>query len=285
VEATLGYDSCVHPVGVGEGEHRSAAPPTGHAPRDRAGDSARGDGSRGEATRPVEAEGHWQRAARSGTLRASIFGVNDGLVSNLALVMGIIGANADGHLVALTGIAGLLAGSFSMAAGEWISMASQRELFQRRIGLEREALRTNPEEERRAIARIYERKGIPAAEARGVADRLMTDPETALDTKVREELGLDPDSLGSPSGAAAGSFLAFALGAFVPVAPFLVTRGTPAIAAAIVLAFVALFLVGAAVSRLTGRGLVRSGARQVLIGAGAAVVVFLVGSFIGVQVR
>jgi VIT1/CCC1 family predicted Fe2+/Mn2+ transporter len=237
----------------------------------------------------LAAEETWHRAGRTGTLRASIFGVNDGLVSNLALVMAVAGASAQSAIVqnefiVLTGIGGLLAGAFSMGAGEWISMQSQRELFERQIALEREELKIMPEEEGAELASIYERKGLPRADARRVADRLMEDPEAALDTKVREELGLDPDELGSPWGAAIGSFAAFSVGAFVPLAPFLASRGTIAIGASLLLAFVALFAVGAAVSLLTGRGTIFSGLRQVAIGAGAAGVTYLVGSMIGVQI-
>jgi vacuolar iron transporter family protein len=236
----------------------------------------------------LAAEETWHRAGRTGTLRAAIFGVNDGLVSNLALVMAVTGASSQSavvqnELIVLAGVGGLLAGAFSMGAGEWISMQSQRELFERQIALEREELKIMPEEEEAELASIYERKGLPRADARRVADRLMADPEAALDTKVREELGLDPDELGSPWGAAIGSFLAFSAGAFVPLAPFLMTRGSAATAASLVLAFVALFAVGAGVSLLTGRGTLFSGLRQVAIGAGAAGVTYVVGSFIGVQ--
>jgi VIT1/CCC1 family predicted Fe2+/Mn2+ transporter/rubrerythrin len=237
---------------------------------------------------PAAKDETWHRAGRTGTLRAAIFGVNDGLVSNLALVMAVTGASAQSSFVqnefiVLTGVGGLLAGAFSMGAGEWISMQSQRELFERQIALEREELKIMPEEEEAELASIYERKGLPPADARRVADRLMADPEAALDTKVREELGLDPDELGSPWGAAIGSFVAFSAGAFVPVLPFLVSRGSVAVAASLVLAFTALFAVGAGVSLLTGRGAIFSGARQVAIGAGAAGVTYLVGSLIGIQ--
>ena len=168
----------------------------------------------------------WHRSARSGTLRAVIFGVSDGLVSNLALVMGVAGASDDGHLILFTGIAGLLAGAFSMAAGEYISMQSQRELFERQIALERAELEAMPAEEQQELANLYMAKGFPRAEAERVAARIFENPEHALDTLVREELGLDPDELGSPWGAAFGSFLAFAVGASIPVLPYLFGGGT-----------------------------------------------------------
>jgi VIT1/CCC1 family predicted Fe2+/Mn2+ transporter len=242
----------------------------------------------GERSEPARARAShrdesWHRAGQAGTLRAAIFGISDGLVSNLALVMGIAGASADNRIIVLSGVAGLLAGSFSMAAGEYISMQSQRELFQRQIDLEREELKIMPEDEERELATIYRAKGLSSSEAALVAHRLMQDPEQALDTKVREELGLDPDELGSPWGAASYSFLAFAIGAFVPLLPFLVTSGRPAIIASVTLALLALFVVGVGVSLLTGRSAIFSGLRQAAIGAAAAVVTYGVGLVIGVQ--
>ena len=170
----------------------------------------------------------WHRVGgRSGTLRAVIFGVSDGLVSNLSLVMGVAGAaTRNPSFILLAGIAGLLAGSFSMAAGEYISMQSQRELFERQIALERAEMEAMPEEEEAELAAAYRAKGFTAEEAARIAHRIFRDPEAALDTLVREELGLDPDELGSPSRAAVGSFLAFAVGAAVPVIPYLFGGGT-----------------------------------------------------------
>ena len=240
----------------------------------------------------IAARERWHRSGRSGTLRAVIFGVSDGLVSNLALVMGVAGAantaassaasGGNQNFILLAGIAGLLAGAFSMAAGEYISMQSQRELFERQIALERAELEAMPEEEQAEMAALYRAKGFPPDEAEAIAARLFENPERALDTLIREELGLDPSELGSPVGAAGGSFVAFALGAAVPVIPYLLGSGSAAFVASIVLSLVALFLVGAAVSLLTGRGFLFSGVRQVLIGAAAAVVTFAVGSLIGV---
>ena len=235
----------------------------------------------------IAARERWHRSSRSGTLRAVIFGVSDGLVSNLALVMGVAGANVAigaGHFVLLAGIAGLLAGAFSMAAGEYISMQSQRELFERQIALERAELEAMPEEEEAELAAVYQAKGFTQDEARTIARRMFSDPGHALDTLVREELGLDPDELGSPWGAAIGSFVAFAIGAAVPVLPYLVGSGFGALVAAAIASLVALFVVGAGVSLLTGRSLLFSGARQVGIGAAAAIVTYLVGRAIGVSV-
>ncbi len=242
-----------------------------------------GSGDTGGPEEITRAEA-WHQSARSGTLRAIIFGVSDGLVSNLSLVMGVAGASGQGDFVLLAGIAGLLAGAFSMAAGEYISMQSQRELFERQIELERAELEAMPEEEQRELVEIYVSKGLPRDEAERVAARMFEDPETALDTLVREELGLDPDELGSPWGAAFGSFLSFAIGAVVPVLPYVVTGGTMAFAFSLGLSLVALFAVGAGVSLLTGKGVLFSGLRQMGIGAAAAAVTWLVGSLIGVGV-
>jgi len=227
----------------------------------------------------------WHRAGRSGTLRAVIFGVSDGLVSNLALVMGVAGASqGHGNFILLAGVAGLLAGAFSMAAGEYISMQSQRELFERQIALERAELEAMPAEEQAELATVYRAKGFTQAEADVIAERMFRDPQQALDTLVREELGLDPDQLGSALGAAGGSFVAFGIGAAIPVVPYLFGTGAASFVAALALSLGALFAVGAGVSLLTGRGLLFSGARQVVIGAAAAVITYVVGLAIGVTI-
>lgn len=226
----------------------------------------------------------WHRGDPSGSVRAAVFGVNDGLVSNLALVMGVAGSQASGRFVMLAGLAGLLAGSFSMAAGEYISVRSQRELFEREIALEAEEVEAMPEEEANELALIYRAKGIPREEAEALAGRIMSDPKHGLDTMVREELGLNPEELGSPPRVAASSFASFATGALVPLVPYLLASGTAAFVGAIVAAAVALFAVGAGISLLTGKGVVRSGLRQVLVGALAAAITFVVGRLVGVSV-
>ncbi len=231
----------------------------------------------GEITRAER----WHRGG-AGTLRAVVFGASDGLVSNLSLVMGVAGANAQPSFILLSGIAGLLAGAFSMAAGEYISVQSQREVLQRQIALERAELEAIPEEEKAELVAIYQSKGLPEADARRVADHIFEDPETALETMVREELGLDPDELGSPWKAAGGSFAAFCLGAVIPVIPYLFGGGTTILVLSFVVSLMALFVVGALVSLLTGRSLLFSGARQVGLGALASIVTFLVGRVIGV---
>ncbi len=227
----------------------------------------------------------WHRTGgRSGTLRAVIFGVSDGLVSNLTLIMGVAGAAAHNpSFILLAGIAGLLAGAFSMAAGEYISMQSQRELFERQIALERAEMEAMPDEEEAELAASFRAKGFAPDEAARIAAKIFEDPDTALNMLVREELGLDPDQLGSPWGAAAGSFVAFGIGAAIPVLPYLFGGGTAILLTSLGLSLVALFAVGAAVSLLTGRSLLFSGMRQLGIGLGAAIVTFLIGTLIGIN--
>ncbi len=171
--------------------------------------------------------------ARGGNLRAAVFGANDGLVSNASLILGVAGATADRHLIGVSGIAGLLAGAFSMAAGEYVSMRSQREMFERQISAERDELRRYPAEEAAELALIYEARGLPKEQAARVAQSIIANPENALETLAREELGLDPAELGSPWGAALFSFLSFAGGALVPLLPFALGGGSRALAISI----------------------------------------------------
>jgi VIT1/CCC1 family predicted Fe2+/Mn2+ transporter len=222
---------------------------------------------------------------RSGALRAAIFGVNDGLVSNLSLIFGVAGAGVSNRVILLAGIAGLLAGAFSMAGGEYISMRVQREVFERLIHLEAHEIGSMPDEERRELAELYERKGIPAGLAIQLAEALMADPKTALNTHAREELGLDPEGgLGSPWAAAGSSFVMFAFGALVPLIPFFVTGGNRAVVASGVLSAVTLFGVGAAMSYFTGKRFYVSGARMLVVGAAAAAVTFWVGKVLDLAV-
>jgi VIT1/CCC1 family predicted Fe2+/Mn2+ transporter len=226
----------------------------------------------------------WHRGDRSGALRAGVFGVSDGLVSNTALVMGFAGSGASHTVTLLAGIAGLLAGSFSMAAGEYISMSSQREMYQREIALEQAELEEKPDEERAELALIYRAKGLARPDAERLADKIMADREVALNTLAREELGLDPGQLGSPWVAAVSSLLSFAIGAFVVVLPYLIGSGTAALGAAIGLALAAMFGVGATIGALNGRSAVKMGLRQMLVGALAAAVTYGVGHLIGAHV-
>ena len=229
---------------------------------------------------PGSVGGEQQPAGKSGTLRAAIFGINDGLVSNLSLIMGVAGARVSNHVILLAGVAGLLAGAFSMAAGEYISMRVQREVFERLIHLEAHELATQPDEELEELAAIYRSKGIPPELATEVATALMRDPQVALETHAREELGLDPDQLGSPWGAAGSSFVTFAFGAFVPLVPFLITSGTTAVVWSATLSALTLFVVGALVSIITGTRVWFAGLRAVLVGAAAATTTFLIGRLI-----
>jgi vacuolar iron transporter family protein len=223
----------------------------------------------------------WHRGDRSGALRAGVFGVSDGLVSNTALVMGVAGSGVSHTVILLTGTAGLLAGSFSMAAGEYVSMASQREMYQREISLEAQELEEKPQEERDELVLLYRAKGIPRDEAIRLADRIMADRQVALDTLTREELGLDPAELGSPPSAAISSMLTFALGALVVIFPYFFASGTAALIAAIILAAAALVGVGAGIGMLNGRPALRSGLRQLVLGGAAALVTYGIGHLIG----
>ena len=242
------------------------------------------DGGRPDPQAQIRRRESWHRSDRSGALRAAVFGVSDGLVSNTALVMGFAGSGTSRTVTLLAGIAGLLAGSFSMAAGEYISMSSQREMYEREISLEQAELEEKPEEEHAELVLIYRAKGLSKPEAEQLADRIMADRSVALDTLAREELGLDPDELGSPWGSAFSSLFAFAIGAFVVIIPYLAGSGKAALLAAIVLAVAALFGVGASIGALNGRGVLRSGLRQVIAGVIAAAVTFGVGNLIGAHV-
>jgi vacuolar iron transporter family protein len=231
--------------------------------------------------RDIQRRERWHRGDRSGALRAAVFGVNDGLVSNTSLVMGFAGSGASSAAILFAGLAGLLAGAFSMAAGEYISMRSQKESYEREISLESQELRDDPEAEAEELALIYRAKGLDADEAQRIAVTIMKDRDAALDTMAREELGLDPDELGSPWSAAISSLLSFAVGAVVVVLPYVFSSGLLALIVAIASACVALFVVGAAIGVLNGRGALPSGMRQLLVGGGAALLVFAVGHFAG----
>ena len=222
------------------------------------------------------------RTSAGGSLRAGVFGVNDGLVSNLALIMGVAGGTQDASTVVLAGVAGLVAGAASMGAGEWVSVQAQRELFEREIEVERVELREYPDEERQELELIYRAKGVPEEDAKALAEQLMSDPDAALDTMAREELGLDPDDLGSPWTAAISSFLAFSAGALIPLLPFLIGLGDNTLIWAAGLSGLALAGVGGGLSVLTGRPWVRSALRMLLVGGGAAALTYGIGNLVGV---
>jgi vacuolar iron transporter family protein len=226
----------------------------------------------------------WHRMSRAGSLRAAVFGVNDGLVSNFSLVMGFAGADAKPEYVLLAGIAGLLAGSFSMAAGEYVSMRAQRELFEQQIAMEKQELEISPKEEEEELALIYQAKGIPEDEAHIFARRIISNPRTAIDTLAREELGLNPSELGSPWVAAISSFTAFVAGALVPVLPYLFASGHGAWIASGSLSCLALFAIGALISIFTARGPFISGMRMLGIGLLASAITYGAGWLLGVSV-
>lgn len=228
--------------------------------------------------------GHRHSVGQSGTLRAGVFGVNDGLVSNTCLIFGVAGALSDHSVILLTGVAGLLAGAFSMAAGEYISMRSQRELYEFQIAQEKEELERYPEEEAEELALIYNARGLPMDEARVMTTRMIANPDQALKTLAREELGLNPDELGSPWGAAGSSFVSFCIGAILPLLPFVMGLGGNAIPAAAVISGVALFIVGGALSLFSGRNAFYGGARMLLIGAAAGIATYGIGSLLGVGI-
>jgi len=220
-----------------------------------------------------------------GNLRAAVFGASDGLVSNVCLILGVAGAaGGQGHTVLVSGVAGLLAGAFSMAAGEYVSVRSQREMFEYQIGAERDELAKYPDQEAAELSLIYQARGLGKDDADRMSSRIVANPHYALDTLAREELGLDPGALGSPVGAAAFSFAAFAVGAAVPLAPFVFSSGAAALVAAIALTSVALFGVGCATSLFAGRGAARGGLRSLLIGAAAGAVTFGIGRLLGAVV-
>jgi VIT1/CCC1 family predicted Fe2+/Mn2+ transporter len=224
------------------------------------------------------------RGGGGNALRAAVLGANDGLVSNMSLVMGVAGAATSAHTILLTGIAGLVAGSCSMAMGEWLSVNSARELNQKQIATEAAELEQAPEEEKEELVLIYQAKGLPEEQAKALAERLLADKDTALDTLVREELGIDPRSLGGSAWAAgAASFCLFAFGAIFPVAPYLVLSGWPAVLASLGLSGVVLAAIGAGTSLFTGRSVVFSTVRQVVIGYAAAAATFAVGRLVGVS--
>ena len=218
-----------------------------------------------------------------GNLRAAVFGANDGLVSNASLMLGVAGASDNSAAILLAGAAGLLAGAFSMAAGEYVSVTSQREVFEHEIDRQRAELLHYPAETTQELARLYGGLGVEPDDAAALALRRLAEPDRALDLLARGKLGLNPDELGSPWGAATSSFFSFAAGALVPVAPFLFTTGNAALTWSIALAACALFAIGATISLFTGRSAFRDGARMLAIGGGAGAATYAIGRLLGVS--
>ena len=232
--------------------------------------------------KPVEI--HHHRDVRGGAVRAAVFGMSDGLVSNVGLILGVAGADPARSVVRLAGLAGLIAGAVSMAAGEYNSMRVQQELYERELDMEREALERFPHVETVELTQIYQSKGVEADQARALAEAMMSDPERALETHVREELGISPENLGSPLAAAVSSFIAFAIGAFVPLAPWFFAGHGGAIVASLSLAFVAAIAVGVATARFTERSRVLTVVRQVAFTMIPAGITYAIGKAVGVNV-
>jgi len=240
-----------------------------------------GTGLAGSAIAQIEGR---HRAVGGNALRAAVLGANDGLVSNLSLVMGVAGAALSGQAILVSGFAGLLAGAFSMALGEWLSVQSSRELYARQLRTERAEIQTAPEEELEELALIYQARGITEAEARRMAERVMEDESRALETLAREELAIVPQELGGSAWeAATASFLLFAFGAIVPVLPFIFLAGTLGVYISLAVSAAGLFVIGAGTTLFTARPVFWSGARQVLFGLAAAGITFGIGRLIGVS--
>jgi vacuolar iron transporter family protein len=261
------------------GQHREPLPtrPVGQNPDHRA--------EVAKARLELEAiRRHHGSTGRSGSLRAAVFGINDGLVSNFSLVLGMAGADLGGNVVVLAGIAGLVSGACSMAAGEYVSMRVQREVFEGAINLERREIAEEPVAEQQEVEVILRAQGVPPEDAARIAPRVMEDPELALDLMARQELGLDPDELGSPTGAAASSFASFAVGALIPLLPFVLLAFGIALWVSVALSGLCLFVVGALAARLSDRPAVFGGFRMLLIGAAAAAVTYGIGKLFGVAI-
>ncbi|WP_425428418.1 VIT1/CCC1 transporter family protein [Streptomyces violens] len=233
-------------------------------------------------THVAHRDNHTHRDVNGGWLRPAVFGAMDGLVSNLALMTGVAGGSVSQQTIVITGLAGLAAGAFSMAAGEYTSVASQRELVQAELDIERRELRKHPKDEQAELAALYESRGVEPGLAREVAAQLSKDPEQALEIHAREELGVDPSDLPSPLVAAASSFGSFALGALLPVLPYLL--GASALWPAVLLALLGLFACGAVVARVTARSWWYSGLRQLALGGAAAGVTYVLGALFGTAV-
>lgn len=227
---------------------------------------------------------HDHRSVTGGEARAAVFGASDGLVSNVSLVLGVSGADIGADAVQVTGLAGLVAGAISMAAGEWVSMRAQQELLERELELERRELERHPEAEAAELAALYRRRGLDATHAQRLAEAIASDVDVALEVHAREELGVDPSSLGAPVRAAASSFVAFAVGAALPVLPWLVTEGAAATMASLTLALLGAIVLGGLLAHFTGRGYVRSALRQVLIVCAASGLTYAIGTAVGVSV-
>ncbi len=231
---------------------------------------------------PEPPESH-HRDIQGGAARAAVLGVSDGLVTNVSLILGVAGANTVPGTVRLAGLAGLLAGAFSMAAGEYVSMKAQTELLERELEMERVELRRSPDAERAELAQLYESRGVDPTVAGELAEEMMRTPELALETHAREELGVDPSSLGNPYQAAGASAASFAVGALVPLMPWFFVHGAAAVMISLVLGAVASVLIGVALARYTGRSWVHSSIRQLIVTVAAAGVTYALGALVGTR--
>ncbi len=227
---------------------------------------------------------HDHRDVQGGTARAAVFGVSDGLVSNVGLILGVAAAAPEASAVVIAGAAGLLAGAVSMAAGEYVSVKAEAELVERELVIERQSLEQNPIGETEELASIYMSRGLDPERARDLAVAVMADPDVALEVHAREELGVDPHQVGNPIGAAVSSFVAFGLGAIVPLLPWFVASGVAAVIASVVLGLAASGAVGWLLARFTERSKWRTAARQMLIAAAACAITYGIGSVVGVAV-
>lgn len=234
----------------------------------------------GAATYSSDGPEH-HRDITGGGARAAVFGVSDGLVSNMALILGVAGAHPSAQFVRVAGIAGLIGGALSMAIGEYVSMKAQRELFEREIAKEANEIKRRPDAERRELVQLYRKKGVPQQVAENFAEYIMKDPELALNTHAQEELGIDPSSIGSPMLAAGSSLISFAVGAFLPLLPWFFTTGIPGVEYAVGLSALGAILVGALLARFTGRSIVKTALRQLLLSGAAAGITYFAGHLIG----
>lgn len=227
---------------------------------------------------------HHHRDVRGGAARAAVFGISDGLVSNVGLILGVAGADPDPSVVRIAGLAGLVAGAISMAAGEYNSMRVQAELFEREVNLERIEIQRNPHVEQAELEQLYQSRGVAPSASKALAESVMADEELAVRTHAREELGFDPDELGSPTGAAVSSFLAFSVGAVLPLVPWFLTSGTGATVASLAAALVAAFIIGVVIARFTERPWPWPAGRQVLFTAVPAALTYAIGTVVGINV-
>ena len=227
---------------------------------------------------------HKHRDVQDGTARAAVFGISDGLVSNVSLILGIAGASTDPSIIRIAGISGLLAGAVSMAAGEYVSLQAQKELVERELLIERKSIDTNLEDETEELKAIYEERGLDPDLAEEVARQIMSNSDIALEVHIREELGVNPEQLGSPILAAGSSFVSFSFGAFVPLVPWLLGEGNAAIWVSAVSGIMCTALVGGVLARLSGRSIIKTSLRQMSVAAAACSATYLIGSFLGTSI-